>query len=162
MSPITVFRWSLVLSPAAAIAGAIYSLLAFSHFSQDWQDLITWNGDGSWIPMDDSVELGASELLFIGAFLTFALAAIANQIAMFFFWPPSRHIYAIVWVIGYGLTLGLGLAVQPPLETVGYQLSAFIGGVTLAMAYLPPVADRFRRRGAATPELLGIPKLGGQ
>jgi hypothetical protein len=64
---------------------------------------------------------------------------------MYFFWPPSRGIYGIVCVVGIPLTLGMGLTVQPPAETLGYELSAFIAGVTLAMAYLPPVAGRFRR-----------------
>ncbi len=145
MSPVIVFRWSLVLSPAAAIAAGIYSFVAASRFPQDWQDLLAWNGDGWWLPISESDEISTRELLIAGALLAFGLAALANQIAMFFFWSPSRHIYLVLCIIGFGLTPGLGLTVQPPLETLGYELSAFIGGVTLAMAYLPPVSDRFRR-----------------
>jgi hypothetical protein len=148
MSPIAVFRWSLVLSPAVGVAGAVYSLLAASHFSQDWQDLITWNGDGAWLlagSPEDIEDISGIEWLTVGALLAFILVAIINQIAMYFFWPPSRHIYAIVCVIGFPLTLGGGLTVQPPAETLGYELSAFIAGVTLAMAYLPPVGEKFKR-----------------
>ncbi len=149
MSPISVFRWSLVLSPAVGIAGMVYTHLAFSHFSQDWQDLIAWSGNGSWLPDEASEEIDGVTLLMVGGLLSFALAAVANQIAMYFFWPPSRHIYSLFCVIGYPLTLGLGLTVLPPVEMLSYELSAFIAGVTLAMAYLPPVADRFTRRGIA-------------
>lgn len=147
MSPCAIFRCSLVLSPAVGVAGGIYSLVAASHFSQDWQDLLAWNGDGSWLPLDESQEIGGVLLLLAGAFAVL-IAALANQIAMFFFWPPSRHIYAFLCVIGFVLSLSLGLTVQPPLETLGYELSAFIAGVSLAMAYLPPVSERFTRGGA--------------
>jgi hypothetical protein len=146
MSPVAIFRWSLVLSPAAAAAGAVYSLAAASRFSQDWQDVLAWNGDGSWLPLDESQEIGGVLLLLAGAFAVL-VAALANQVAMFFFWPPSRLIYAFLCAIGFVLTPALGLTVQPPLETLGYELSAFIAGVTLVMAYLPPVSERFKRRG---------------
>src|SRR5688572_14491873 len=100
MSPIAVFRCSLVLSPAAAAAGAVYALAAASRFSQDWQDLLAWNGDGSWLPLDESQEIGGVLLLLAGAFAAL-VAAVANQVAMFFFWPPSRHIYALLCVISF-------------------------------------------------------------
>ena len=151
MSPSAIFRCSLVLSPAVGVAGAVYSLMTASHFSQDWQDLLAWNGDGAWLlagSPEDIEDISGIEWLTVGALLAFFLVAIANQIAMYFFWPPSRHIYAIVCVIGYGLTPFFGLTVQPPLETLGYELSAFIAGVTLAMAYLPPVAEKFKRAAA--------------
>lgn len=155
MSPTTIFRWTLVLSPAIAVVGGVYSLVAASHFSQDWQDLIAWNGDGSWLPMEAPEEVGGNELLMVGALLAFLVVAVANQIAMFFFWSPSRHTYAVLCVIGFSLTLALGLTVQPPLETLCYGLSEFVAGVTLAMAYLPPVAERFRRQDGADP--VGLP-----
>jgi hypothetical protein len=144
MSPVTVFRCTLVLSPAVALLGAAASALATSTYSQDWQDLFAWSGDGAWLLGDDSENMGVGDLLTVGALAMLCLAAIANQIAMFFFWPPSRLCYCLLGATGFGLTLGLGLTVQPPWETLGYELSASLAGITLAMAYLPPVADKFK------------------
>jgi hypothetical protein len=95
--------------------------------------------------MEASEGFSSYELFAVGAMVAILVVAIANQIAMYFFWPPSRPIYLLLCVIGFGLTPALGLTVQPPMETLGYELSAFIAGATLALAYLPPVSEKFNR-----------------
>jgi len=37
-----------------------------------------------------------------------------------------------------------GLTILTPIEYVLYEISAFLSGVTLALAYYSPVAERFK------------------
>lgn len=126
----------------------IYTEVARGGFSQDWQDLLAWSGDGGLFPtaetdLDESIsrnEIGALvvalSLLFIG---------LANQVAMFFFWRPSRHVFATLCLVGFVATPCLGLLVAPPIEYFLTELSMFVSGITLALCYFSnPVVNRFR------------------
>ncbi len=141
MNPFTAFRTSVVTAPAIAVFAIIYTLVATSSFSQDWQDVLSWSGDGG--VLSEGEELTPSDIAIMVLLIGFLIVAVGNQIALFFYWKPSRLIYLILTILGFLLTPFFGLTVSPPLETLGYELSVFISGITLALAYFSPVAERF-------------------
>ena len=138
-----IFRVTLILGPLLAGAAAAYNWVASPGFSQEWQDALTWSGEGGIFPMNEE-ELTAATLMAAAQVGGFALIALANQVALFFYWGPSRIIYLILCLLGFGVTPFLGLVVQTPLEALLYDLSLFTSGMTLALAYFSAVAKRFR------------------
>lgn len=157
MTPLLAFRISVIAAPVLSLLAALYTLIATPYFSQDWQDLLAWSMDGSVFPECPSEEEELPPLPDLAAFLLsglalvlFGLVAVANQIALYFFWPPSRPIYLALCLVGFTLTPLMGLFVSPPLEMLGMELSIFISGITLAMAYFcPEIADRFVKKAPA-------------
>jgi hypothetical protein len=145
MNPFLLFRLAVVLPLILSGAGVIYALAAQELFSQDWQDLIAWNGDGGILP-DDWSGTPLTIWLVIGAFGLISLIALVNQALLFFYWKPSRTIFLVSWVLLYPATLLLGLTILTPVENLLYELSALMTGVTLALAYYSPVAERFRTK----------------
>jgi len=147
MKPLTIYRLSLVIAPLLAILGVIYTEIAQDGFSQDWRDLLSWSGDGGVfnVVYDESGEIiDSNEILTIVTFVILFVMGGINQIAMFFFWKPSRHIFSILCVFGFVATPCLGLLVSPPIENLLMELSLFISGVTLALCYFSdPIVNRF-------------------
>ncbi len=72
-----------------------------------------------------------------------ALVGMLNQIALFFYWKPSRMIFLFTCLPLYLSTLLFGLSVLSPLEYLLYELSAFISGISVALAFYSPVAQKF-------------------
>lgn len=133
-----------MIAPILAIIAVIYTELAQDEFSQDWKDLLSWSGDGGLFSMSESESMSANAMIGIVFCLILLVVGIANQIAMFFFWRLSRHIFAILCLLGFVATLSLGLLVSPPIESFLMELSLFISGVTLALCYFSdPVVHRF-------------------
>jgi hypothetical protein len=115
---------------------------AHDSFSQDWQDLMAWNGDGGSLP--DDLTLAPPHIwLLIGAIGLTALIALVNQVLLFFYWKPSRTIFLVSCALLYPLMLLLGLTIITPVEYLLYELSALFTGISLALAYYSPVANRF-------------------
>ena len=89
-------------------------------------------------------EVSAGTAFFAVQLVGFAFLAIANQVALFFFWAPSRHIYLILCLVAFAIIPLLGLVVQPPLESLAYDLSLFLSGIILALCYFSPLSQRFK------------------
>lgn len=143
MNPVFLFRLSILLHWACSGAGILYALVAESFFPQDWQDLMAWNGNGSVFPenlREASVPIG----ILIGAITLFALISTANQVFLLFFWKPARSIYLASCIIQYPMILLFGLSILSPVEVMFYEMAALLSGVTLALAFYSPVADRFK------------------
>ncbi len=143
MNPFNAFRASVVAAAVIAVMTIVYTPAATCTFSQDWQDLLAWSGDGH--IFSDREEFAPRTDIAISVLLVvFLIVAVGNQIALFFYWKPSRLIYLCLTIIGYLTVPFSGLTVSPPLETLGYELTNFFSGVTLALAYFSPVAERFK------------------
>lgn len=142
MSPFTLFRISIIAPVVLWIAGVAYSVLAESSFSQDWKDVLAWNGNGGMIPNSLS-DVSIAEWAFILSVGLTAVVAVLNQILLFFYWKPSRVIYLVTSILFYPTILLCGLTVFTPVEYMLYDLATFISGVSLALAFYSPVAQRF-------------------
>lgn len=142
MNPITLFRASVIAAPVIAVLAFAYTLAAPSSFSQDWQDILAWSGNGSILSKGEEIVTTDIVIMILGVILL--IVAVGNQIALFFYWKPSRLLFFILTILGFVVTPFLGLTVSPPLETLGYELAAFISGITLAMAYFSPVSEKFK------------------
>lgn len=77
-----------------------------------------------------------------------AVLLVVNQVLLFFYWGPSRFIYFLSYLLLIPATLLQGLNVFSPVEYFLYEVSTFLSGMTLALAYFSPVAERFSRRKA--------------
>ena len=152
MNTQTLFRTLLVASPVLGILSVCYGIFAPAGFSQDWQDLITWSGDDSWIVDFEAPELSLKFVLSVALILLFIVTAIFTQIGLFLYWPPARPIYLTLCLFSFGLTALGGLVVSPPLESLGLELCTFIDGMILAFAYFSPIAEKFRRSVQPIPE----------
>ena len=138
----------MLASPALAITALIYTEVARGGFSQDWQDLLAWSGDGGLIPAADTESdesIGRNTIVALVSTLLLLIVGLANQVAMFFFWRPSRHVFATLCLVGFVATPCFGLLVAPPIEYFLTELAMFVSGITLALCYYStPVVNRFR------------------
>jgi hypothetical protein len=144
MNPFVLFRLSVVAPVPLCIAGVVYASWSYSSFSQNWRDLIAWNGDGGMLPnyfTDASVMTWA----FMALVAVMALITLVNQVLFYFYWRYSRVIYLISFITSFPATLLLGLSITTPVENVLNQMATFMSGMALALAYFSPVAERFRR-----------------
>jgi len=146
MSASTVFRMSVVLSPLLAIAGVLYFLTTSPHLSTEWQTLLEWSGDGAMIFLNEVPENPSPiDITIASAFALILIAIVINQIALFFYRSWARTVYLWANIAGFALTPFLGLSIALPLETLFTEMSIFVSGITLALAYFSPVAEKFRR-----------------
>lgn len=139
----TLFRISVVTPIVLSVLGVAYSFLAEPSFSENWKNLIEWSGDGSVFPEDASATSPWIWLL-IGFLGLLAIVTLINQVFLFFYWKPSRGIYLAGCILSYLSTLLFGLNVLPPVEYLLYEVATFVSGITLALAYFSPVAERFK------------------
>jgi len=151
MNAFTFFRLSVVGSVVLSLVAVVYSFAAEGTFSQDWRDLMEWNGDGGIFP-DDLEEATVWTWIAWGALLVLAFVSLVNQVLLFFYWGPSRLIYLISCIVIYPTTLAFGLSILTPVESMLYELAAFLSGATLALAYYSPVAGHFTRDEETSPE----------
>lgn len=143
MNVFHVFRFSVVAPMVLTGIGVAYAIVAESTLPGNWQDILTWNGDGG-IFQNDPSTTPLLHWVVIGFIALVAVITLLNQILLFFYWKPSRIIYLASCVGFYPMMLLSGLIILTPLESMLYELSAFISGITLALAFYSPVAERFK------------------
>jgi hypothetical protein len=143
MNIFTAFRLSVISAPVIALSAIAYTLLATPTFSQDWQVILAWSGDGGILLQDE--QFSATDMAVMVTFVAFAIVSVINQIALFFYWRPSRLILLILTILGFAATPFLGLSVSPPFEALAIDTSVFLSGFALALAYYSPVAERFTK-----------------
>lgn len=139
----TLFRISVVTPLVLSVLGVAYSFLAEPFFPENWKNLIEWSGDGSVFP-DDARAASPWIWLLFGLLALLAIALLINQVLLFFYWKPSRGIYLAGCILSYLSTLLFGLNILPPVEYLLYEVATFLSGITLALAYFSPVAERFK------------------
>lgn len=74
----------------------------------------------------------------------FALWIIAG-LGLVFLQNWARHLFLVLSLLGPALAPFSGFVVQPPLDGLFANASALLDGVILAVAYLSPLADSFRK-----------------
>ena len=140
------FRASVVLGPLLAVAGTVYNVIMGERIPPDWQEALKFSGHGGIIPPGEE-DLTAREALLVWLLMGVLALGLVNQIALFFYWWASRHVYLFFYVFAVFSLLFFGLSVQLPAEAVLYEFSAVLSGMTISLAYYSPVAARFRRKG---------------
>ena len=143
MNVFTVFRLSVVAPIVLSGIAVAYAILAEASFFQNWQDILAWNGDGGIFP-DDPSTASIPTWIIIGCIGLTVVVALVNHVLLFFYWKPSRAIYFVTCILLYPSMLFMGLSIFTPVEYVLYEVAAFISGITLALAYYSPVAERFK------------------
>jgi len=141
MNSSTLFRVAVIAEPITAILAGFQTALLTPMYSEDWQLLLAWSGDGGMF--NNGEELHARDVILISLALAIFVIYLANQIGLFFYWKPSRLIYVFITATGFALAPFLGLTVAPPMEVFWTQLSALISGITLALLFFSPISDRF-------------------
>ena len=144
MNAFLIFRLSVVAPIPLCLASAIYASWAEPSFSQNWRDLIAWNGDGGMLP-NDFTDASVMTWAFMSLVAVMVLITLVNQVLFYFYWRHSRIIYLISFMTMYPVILFLGISITTPVENVLYDLATFVSGMALALAYFSPVAERFRR-----------------
>jgi len=144
MNPFALFRFCVVAPLVLTAASVAYSIFAEATFSEQWRDILTWNGHGSVVDLDvESPSIGVIAFAVVLAMI--ALLALLNQVLLFFYWGPSRLFYLIGCVAFFPTALLWGLTILTPVEYLLLELSTFFTGMTLALAFYGPVAARFSR-----------------
>ena len=97
------------------IAGAVYASWSESSFSQNWRDLIAWNGDGGMLP-NDFTDASAMTWAFMLLVAVMSLIILVNQVLFYFYWRYSRVIYLISFMTSFLATWFLGLSITTPVK----------------------------------------------
>ena len=153
MNPFLIFRLSVVAPIPLCLASAMYASWAEPSFSQNWRDLIAWNGDGGMLP-NDFTDASMMTWAYIIVLAVTTLTILVNQVLFYFYWRHSRIVYLISYIILYPLLLLSGISILTPVEYVLYDLATFVSGMALALAYFSPVAERFRRGEEIKPKVI--------
>ena len=93
MNVFLLFRLSILAPPLLSLAAVGYALLVERSLSAEWRDLMTWNGDGTFLPGDKAAgsTLGwALHWALVAAVGLTAIGALVNQVLLFFYWKPAR------------------------------------------------------------------------
>ena len=143
MAPKNIFRSVVASGIALTIAGAVAANFR-GPISEEWITLLLWHGNGGitehlmGIPEDYWARAGL--LLFALGFLAFTIAVV---IGMFLFWHFARFGFVCLTALSAVLVPFDGLVVMAPVEAALFQLALILDGVTVAMAYLPPIRGQF-------------------
>lgn len=135
------FRTLVILSLVIPICGGAYTYLTLESYSQDWQDLFTWNGDGAILGLNNNSS--SLELVYDAFTSILIILILISTIGLLLFKRWARTLTVFIISISLLFSLILGLSVMTPIETFTYELSAYITGIFIAMAYLPPLNERF-------------------
>jgi hypothetical protein len=79
MKDYSLFRLSVVAPIVLSRVAVIYSILEQGSFSQDWQDILAWNGDEGFYPVDPSTAPLWTWFI-IGVLELAAVVAVVNQV----------------------------------------------------------------------------------
>lgn len=142
MSSLQVFRSVVAASFLTLLAAVIYSSWAESGFSQEWREVMAWNGNGGVLP-NNIHTLSPIEGAIVVIMALTMIVTLVNEVLFFFCWRYSRTIYLWTCLMDIGFTLFIGLSIMTPIEGALYQASTFLSGVALALAYCSPVSQFF-------------------
>jgi hypothetical protein len=143
------FRMVLHLHWIALIAGISVWLATKDRVSQDWQDLLDWNGHGGVldrVPTEPESPAGWAGLLtFLALLGILAALEIYCVVGLFLYRRTARSLFAWLTVLWLALSPAFGLTVTLPWEEPFHALTWLTSGAILALACLSPLRRRFRR-----------------
>ncbi len=132
---------SLIL-PVMALGSTIIML---ETYPIEWQQLVEWNGEGSFFDVDfESPSTSSIVIGIIGGL--FLIASIASFVGLFIFKRWARTITVILTALTFIGTPFMGVVVLLPVEAMLFDLSATLYGVMLAMCFLPPISNHFSQQ----------------
>jgi hypothetical protein len=143
------FRLTLHAYWISLIAGIAVWLATKDRVSQDWQDLLGWDGHGGvlgLVPTEpESLAGWAGLLTFLALLGILAVLEIYCVVGLFRYRRTARRLFAWLTVLWLALSPAFGLTVTLPWEEPFYALTWITSGAILALAYLSPLRRRFRR-----------------
>lgn len=150
----TLFRTIVVLHPLLVAAVIAYQLFATPRVSEDWRNILAWNGDGGWLGSDFGEHLSpvaATGLLILVIMLL--VASLIIQVGLFYFRAWARAGFLVLTVALYFITPFLGLAIYLPVEALLYEMVSVLDGFIIATAYFSPLRREFARKRNANAEV---------
>lgn len=151
MSLSTLFRIMVVAGPIFGLLGIAANHFGAARVSPEWRDLLTWSGDGSWLPNPSSLWDGQRALA-VGVIVLYGLFLVAfllGQVGLFLFWRFAPPLALATAIFGEVVALGSGLFIYLPLERLCDDICLVLEGAVLALAYFSPLRRKFRRRRVA-------------
>ena len=143
MKATTVFRCLIILSIVGNMGAMFYHGGVLASASQELREILELNGHADFF--EDQAGSRFYDHLILGHNLVLCFGFL-SQILMAFYLRFARAAYSLFCICFIAITPFLGLAVELPLENALYLLGWCSGGASLAMAYLPPINERFRPR----------------
>jgi len=145
-----IFRIILLSTILFPILGIVMSELTVTNHSQEIQDLLEWDGyEGVFWMQPGAEELSSSFFIGIGALLLLVIALIITYVGLFLFKPWSRTLIVILAVITLISSPFMGVFIALPILTTLNEISSILFGVVLAMIYLQPLSDEFKKSNKA-------------
>jgi hypothetical protein len=140
---VVVFR-ALILLAAISFALTIYLDIHWAEWvsaSSRMHLAMGWRGEGS-IFSEGTIRVG---------YVVIPALTMVAYVGLFFFVSAARYLLVALLVEGLVVSTLDGLAVTIGLLTLTASSIWLIEGALVAMAFLPPLAERFSRRSAAVP-----------
>lgn len=100
------------------------------------QRVAGYSGHGAVLPVQHPIYYGA----WLASWLVAAVGLVMLQ-------NWARHFYLALSLLGLILAPFSGFIIQPPLDTLFSSANLLLDGAVLALAYLSPVADNFKKQG---------------
>lgn len=134
MTQIRIFQ-TLVIAATACYA-AWFFLPSWPHYLTDLEHrVVGYSGYGAVLPVQHPIYSAG----------WFALWLIAT-VGLVLFQNWARHLYLVLALLGPVLAPFSGFIIQPPLDTLFSSANLLLDGAVLALAYLSPLADNFKKR----------------
>ena len=128
MKLLRIYQSALVLS-ALLYAAYWFASWSFHILEPDLQQLLGAHGYGrlapSWVPH------------------TLFVVTMAGYVGMYFFQRFFRDLFVLAFIVGLGFAPVNGVAVQTGVEVLAYDLSMFLRGAVLALAYFTSLDQHF-------------------
>ncbi len=139
---------------ALVVTGATADLLWFAlyyfaprSYSQTASELLQWNGYEALLPQTP-----------VYPFLCLFLH-VASSVSLYRFSRPGRLVFTALIVINTAVAAASGLCVSTGFESLIGSFVAYPAGAVIAMAWTPPLSDRFRTSSRPIPHLLDRPSI---
>ena len=146
----TLFRVIVVLYPVLVAAAIAYQQLSEPYLSEDWRNILAWNGDGGWAPSDFAEGLTSASAIGWGILIiTFVVVLFAVQVGLFCFRRWARTGFVALTLLLVVTVPFLGLSIYLPLDAAITELISISDGLIIALAYFSPLRREFAKARSA-------------
>lgn len=137
------YRICIVTSLVLLQLGIIYSQFIFSPESKEIEILFSWDGYGGLLYNRPGKNSSGLNIFLLPLFLVAIVAYLAGIIGMYFFKRWARTTIVILTIASFIYYLFMGIIVSLPSVILLHELSTFLTGIFICMAYLPPLNKEF-------------------